>query len=275
VPSPRRIPLRLRARVLTAPRQLRSGLHVAGYQVPVLPERRLLRDDAAGVEDFLTRWSAPGWPTPEESEAYRRAALLPGVAHSALEYFRWSVRSLPRPDGLRYAQAMREPVRIPVLQLHGALDKLVLPATAADSVRHVEAPYRWRLLDGAGHFPHEEVADVFTGELLGWLRDPEPDRDGRAAARSDRDRRPAGRAGPRNARARDALAGRCREATAADGAVDPIPDDLCCPRPDAREAQRLLDGGRRSPLTRCSSRWKSAPGSERDLWQGLARSPSA
>ena len=29
---------------------------------------------------------------------------------------------------------------------------------------------------GAGHFPHEERPERFDDELLGWLRDPEPER---------------------------------------------------------------------------------------------------
>ena len=169
-------PLRLRASLLTSPHRLTSSRQVAAFQVPFLPERRLQRDEAAAVEQHLRRWAAPGWPDPETAAAYRRAALVPGAIHCALEYYRWSVRSLLRPDGLRYARLMRTPVRVPVLQLHGALDRLVLPATAAGSGRHVEAPYRWRLLDGAGHFPHEEAPAAFAAELLGWLADPEPDR---------------------------------------------------------------------------------------------------
>jgi pimeloyl-ACP methyl ester carboxylesterase len=47
---------------------------------------------------------------------------------------------------------------------------------AQGSSRYVEAPYRWRLLEGVGHFPHEEDPDRFTSELLNWLDDPEPDR---------------------------------------------------------------------------------------------------
>ena len=38
------------------------------------------------------------------------------------------------------------------------------------------APYRWRLLDGVGHFPHEEAPERFDREVLSWLQDPEPDR---------------------------------------------------------------------------------------------------
>lgn len=169
-------PLELRTAVVTDPRQLRVGGHVVGYQVPMVPERRLARDDAAGIADYLTRWSAPGWPDEQTAADYRATAALPGVVHSALEYFRWSVRSLARPDGLRYARMMRVPARSPVLHLHGALDRLVLPRTAAGSAHHVAAPYRWRLVDGVGHFPHEEAPDAVTAELLGWLADDEPDR---------------------------------------------------------------------------------------------------
>jgi pimeloyl-ACP methyl ester carboxylesterase len=71
---------------------------------------------------------------------------------------------------------MRAPIRVPVLHLHGALDRSVLPRSAQGSGRYVEAPYRWKLIEGAGHFPHEERPESFDKELLGWLSDPEPDR---------------------------------------------------------------------------------------------------
>jgi pimeloyl-ACP methyl ester carboxylesterase len=32
------------------------------------------------------------------------------------------------------------------------------------------------MIDGAGHFPHEERPEVFSTELRGWLADPEPER---------------------------------------------------------------------------------------------------
>ena len=169
-------PLRLRAAL---PRQVLGGTalrEVLGYQLPLLPERRLLRHGAAGVAAYLRRWGMPGWPDRADADLYRAVAAVPGAVHSALEYYRWWFRSSVRTDGMRYARAMREPVRVPVLQLHGSHDALVEPSTAAGSGRHVEAPYRWRLLDGAAHFPAEEAADAFTAELLGWLDDGEPDR---------------------------------------------------------------------------------------------------
>lgn len=170
-------PLRIRAAVLTNPLgQGRRSRYALGFQLPVLPERQLLRDGASRVGQMLESWSAPGWPDPETKAIYAKAMRIPSVAHSALEYHRWLVRSGIRPDGLRYARHMRATIQAPTLHLHGAVDGCVLPQTARGSGRYVDGAYRWRVLDGAGHFPHEERPDAFNLELIGWLTDPEPER---------------------------------------------------------------------------------------------------
>jgi len=170
-------PLRLRSAVLSAPfRQARSMGYALGFQLPMLPERRLLKDGAQRVGNLLSAWSGPGWPDPETERRYEEAMSLPSVAHSALEYHRWYLRSRFRPDGITYTRMMRSPIQAPTLHLHGALDPCVLPSAARGSGVYVEAPYRWRLLDGAGHFPHEEVPERFDLELRSWLADPEPER---------------------------------------------------------------------------------------------------
>jgi pimeloyl-ACP methyl ester carboxylesterase len=170
-------PLRLRAALFTDPfGQLRASGYALGFQVPILPERRLTADGCALVERILREWSRPGWPDEEEARVYRGVFGIPGVAHSALEYHRWFARSQLRPDGLRYARQMHTEIEAPTLQLHGALDPYVLHRTAQGSSRYVAAPYRWKLLNGAGHFPHEEQPEQFDAELLGWLADPEPER---------------------------------------------------------------------------------------------------
>jgi pimeloyl-ACP methyl ester carboxylesterase len=170
-------PLRMRASVLGDPlgQGRRSG-YTLGAQLPIWPERQLLRDGAFKVGQLLEKWSATGWPDPQTERTYARAMKIPSVAHSALEYHRWLARSSLRPDGLRYARHMRTPIAAPVLHLHGALDSYVLPQTARGAGRYVEGPYRWRVIDGAGHFPHEERPEIFGTELLGWLADPEPER---------------------------------------------------------------------------------------------------
>ncbi len=170
-------PLRMRAAVLTDP--LGQGRRIGaavGFQLPVLPERRLLKDGAVRVGRMLENWSAPGWPDRQTAQAYSQAMRIPAVAHSALEYHRWLARSGLRPDGLRYARHMRAPIQAPTLHLHGAVDPYVLPQTARGAGRYVDGPYRWKVIDGAGHFPHEERPDAFDTELFGWLADPEPER---------------------------------------------------------------------------------------------------
>jgi pimeloyl-ACP methyl ester carboxylesterase len=165
-------PRRLRRAHLTDPRQVSASRQVWAYQAPVLPERRLVADDAAAIGRLLHRWAGPGFPDPDTEARYRQAAQIHGVAHCALESYRWQVRSLPRTDGIRYARRMASPVTVPTLQVHGALDGCVLPGSAQGSRRYVEASYRWHLMPGVGHFPHEEDPSAFTTVLRDWLADP-------------------------------------------------------------------------------------------------------
>jgi pimeloyl-ACP methyl ester carboxylesterase len=169
-------PLALRRAVWADPRAqgVASARHMLGFQLPVLPERSLRKDRAARVERLLRAWSAPGWQTaPEFAEVVartREAMLIPGVAHSALEYFRWMVRSQARPDGQRYAASMTRRVRAPVLQLHGVQDPWLLERTARASGRWVAGRYQYQVLERAGHFPHQEASHATTRLITEFLR---------------------------------------------------------------------------------------------------------
>lgn len=173
IPHPLRLRQSVRGDLLG---QAWAARHAFGFQLPMWPERRLVRADGELAGRLLNAWSGPGWPDRRTEEMVRQAIQIPGVAHSALEYHRWLIRSQARPDGLRYAARMRTAIEVPTLHLHGALDSYVLPRSAQGSGRFVRAPYRWRLIDGAGHFPHEERPKSFDAQLIGWLSDPEPDR---------------------------------------------------------------------------------------------------
>ncbi|GAA3730874.1 alpha/beta fold hydrolase [Salinactinospora qingdaonensis] len=163
-------PARLRTALL-AGTQGRATRHMIGYQLPMLPERRLRAHEAAFVGRMLRRWSRPGWPDPVTEQLCREAMQLPKVAHCALEPYRWLIRSQARPDGHRYMRRMRRPIRMPVLHLHGSLDSFVPPAAARGSGRYVDSSYQWRLIQGAGHFPHQERPERVGSLLTNWLRD--------------------------------------------------------------------------------------------------------
>ncbi len=164
-------PLRMRhALVGERVGQQKASSYQLAFQIPWRPERELVRDDAALVGELMRRWAGPGFPTAEVELLHRQAMQIPGVAHSSLEYFRWLFRSSIRPDGWRMVRRMREPVAVPTLQLHGLLDTCVLPAAAKGSGEYVAARYEWQPLEGVGHFPHQEVPDVFNELLIDWLR---------------------------------------------------------------------------------------------------------
>jgi pimeloyl-ACP methyl ester carboxylesterase len=164
-------PLRMRNSVLGSRRQAAASRYVFSFQAPWLSERRLLKDDAALVAELFRTWAGPSWRDPDAVARYRTAISAPGVAHSALEYYRWAVRSTAKPEGARLSRALREPIAVPVLQLHGALDSCVLPDTARGSGQYVAGPYVWRQLDGVGHFLPEEAPDIVTGEVLAWAKE--------------------------------------------------------------------------------------------------------
>ena len=141
-----------------------SARRLAFFQLPYFPERRMARGDLA--VRVMQEWGAPGWLTPEVAYTYRQAAEVPFAAHSAMEILRWLVRSTPRVDGQRYLAAVRNPVEVPVLQLHGTGDRCI-PLRAATS--HHGAPYRFEPVAGAGHFLTEEAPVRTTELLLDWL----------------------------------------------------------------------------------------------------------
>jgi len=169
-------PLRMRAalRPGAGPEQRHASAHVLRtFQIPRRPEHLLSRD-AVWVRALFDRWTGPRWRGApgyrEDVERYAQAMRIHPVSFCASEHYRWIVRSLPRSDGRRFVESMRRPITAPVLHLHGDVDTCVLPATAQGSGQYVSGAYEWQLLDGVGHFPHNEAPALVGGELIRWAK---------------------------------------------------------------------------------------------------------
>jgi pimeloyl-ACP methyl ester carboxylesterase len=168
-------PLRLRSALGGRSNDQRraSAYALRTFQVPRRPEGLLARDSGY-VRHLFDMWTGPRWRgTPgyvADVDRYAEAMRVHPVAYCAAEYFRWLVRSLARPDGRRFAESLRAPVAAPVLQLHGDFDSCVLPSTAQGSGQYVTGDYEYRMLDGVGHFPHNEVPELVSGELIRWAK---------------------------------------------------------------------------------------------------------
>ena len=163
-------PLVMVSSLLRDRRHLGTLGQLVAAQLPLLPERRILAEDCAFVEEYLRRGSAPAtaFPDPATAGRYRAAMRLWPSPHCALEYARWLVRSRARTDGRRFTAAMRQPVGAPVLQVHGELDPIVR-APAEPTSGSVASTYELDVMSGVGHYPHEEAPDAFTKVVLGWL----------------------------------------------------------------------------------------------------------
>ncbi len=168
-------PLRMRAALAADPRgQLTASAHTLKFQRPRY-EHVLTKDDAALVGEFMSRWAGAEWAATEDFAAYsdlcRAAMQIPQVSFCAMEAYRWAMRSTLRLSGYRFVKLLQQPIVTPTLHLHGAADTCVLPRTAQGSGRYVVARYEWRLLGGIGHFPHNEVPEAVTGEILRWAKE--------------------------------------------------------------------------------------------------------
>lgn len=167
-------PLALRGALVRDPQgQGRASRYALGFQLPLWPERLLQQDGGRHVERIMRGWSGPAWTRdPEFGEVLRRnrdAMLIPGTAHSALEYYRWAARSQLRTEGRRFVTAIDRPVTVPVLQLHGAVDPCLLETTARRSARWGGRAYTYRVFPNVGHFPHQEAPELTTRALAQFL----------------------------------------------------------------------------------------------------------
>jgi pimeloyl-ACP methyl ester carboxylesterase len=152
-------------------RQRAASSHMFRFQVPWSPERWIVADDAANIAGLLQRWGGPGFPDAETERHCRDAMQILYAPNRALEYYRWAARSTTRTDGRHYRRDMTRPITTPTLHLHGSADSCVFPSTAQGAEKYVTADYQWRLIEGVGHFPHQEAPKLVTDELLRWCKD--------------------------------------------------------------------------------------------------------
>jgi pimeloyl-ACP methyl ester carboxylesterase len=162
-------PRRLRTALFKDRHQRAAMRYALGFQLPFQPERSLTKNDCARVVDLMSAWSVDTtWLDDEASSAYRSAFTRWPTAHTSVEYHRWAVRSVIRPDGLSFMSLMEAPIPRRVLQIHGNADPMVLPSSVDGSDAYVRGDYQ-RVDLPAGHFPHEEQPELFNEALVKWL----------------------------------------------------------------------------------------------------------
>ena len=139
---------------------------LAFYQLPLAPERAFTRSGL--VKEILAN-QAPGTFSPDDLETYETAINVPFAAHNSLEAMRWLVRSNVRPSGRQFVSAVRKPITIPALQIHGENDLVSNHAGADTDAAALVRDYRFESIPEVGHFAPEEAPERVNALLLDFL----------------------------------------------------------------------------------------------------------
>ena len=135
--------------------QKRKGLYTLAFQFRGLAEHWLSRDDFAG----LRRWAGQH-PALAESVAWmsRPGRLAAGLAWYRANLVRVLFRAWP-------------PCDVPALGVWSSGDRFLSEDQMTGSARHMQAPWRYQRIEGAGHWLPLEQPDRMNALALAWFRE--------------------------------------------------------------------------------------------------------
>jgi pimeloyl-ACP methyl ester carboxylesterase len=145
------------ARALVTSDQGLRSYYMALFQLPLVPERLILANEAAPLRRVLSRGGLPDAAV----DRYVRRMREPGALTAALGWYRampWSMRE-------RVGT-----VRVPTLHLWSTGDAFLGRAATEDTARFVDAPYRLEVLEGVGHWIPELAADAVADLVTAHAR---------------------------------------------------------------------------------------------------------
>jgi pimeloyl-ACP methyl ester carboxylesterase len=146
------------AKGLFRPSQVKKSWYMFFFQLPGLPEKELMKDDASFLRRSLK--SLPKEDVARYVEAAKRARGMNGP----LNYYRASMRALVRGGTPKY-----RPIVAPVLVLWGEADRWLEVEMARPDARWV-SDLRVELVPGATHWVHIDAPAVVNRALLEHLR---------------------------------------------------------------------------------------------------------
>ena len=157
------------ARSMLVPKHVHRSFHWWFFQLPELPERALLDDDAAFIDYLWTYWTHAGFEDAAHIGEVKATLAQPGVLSATLGYYRAMLdpsKGDPALADLRLR--MERPIGVPTLALCGAED--LRAELMRDQERYFSGEYRYEEVAGAGHFLQREKPAEVNRLLLQWLR---------------------------------------------------------------------------------------------------------
>ena len=151
------------------PVQLRLSWYFFLFQLRGIAEQVIEWGDFRFIRKLWHDWS-PGWTPPETAlESVFETLRRPGVKKAALAYYRTALSPKSFTPGARAAN--RYQVHVPTLALTGENDRCIDSGVFQRLMRREDFTERLevRQIAGAGHFLHQEQAEVVNEQLLNWL----------------------------------------------------------------------------------------------------------
>ncbi len=165
IPPLRRLP----AALFKVPQQLWLSGYMDFFQLPLVPEWWLLRDQGAGIERLWRRWS-PDWEPGEYLARARTVLQQPGTISAALGWYRHLFRVWT--GAHREATSwLKRDIAVSTLVLLGQKDGCMSPRLHGHTLVPSDFPagVHLEMVDAAGHFLHLERPDEINRLLLEHL----------------------------------------------------------------------------------------------------------
>lgn len=144
--------------------------HAAAYAAGPLEQKLkgwyVLAFQLRGIAEWVAR--AGNWwclrrfaNQPEEIDRWIASLARPGRLTAAISYYRANLGLLMRPD--------RTALKVPVMGLFSDGDRYLAAAQMKDSAAFVDAPFRYELIEGAGHWLQIDLPDRINALLIDFL----------------------------------------------------------------------------------------------------------
>jgi epoxide hydrolase 4 len=144
-------------------RQFWKSWYIFFFQIPGLPERSLLRDDAEPIRQAFRKMAVDKARFPREDlDVYARAARQPGALKAMINYYRALLRysrSVALGDGR---------VEVPTLMIWGE-DDTALNIHCLDGTENWVTNLTVHRLPGVSHWVQQEAPEAVNAVLSDWL----------------------------------------------------------------------------------------------------------
>lgn len=144
--------------------QIRRSWYVWLFQLPLLAERLLPRDDFAFIDGLYRRWSPRLDPDRVNLRAVKEALGGPGSTAAAIAYYRSLMRGHRRSWRL-----LRQKTTVPSLWFAGGQDGSLDPGQFRGIEGAFDDAFELVMLEEAGHFMHLEEPETILENILGFF----------------------------------------------------------------------------------------------------------